>query len=192
MCTYVKSKPKARERSIDYDPIIRPFRTVNDELKAREVDELLDTADDVRGFLQNKKNRRDIPKYIDRANVVSELARLVAIDSKRVTARRKVDVLGMSYAVVSKAKDQREAVKCLESMLPTVVAQAAVAKDKDVRQAAKNFVRRTLESKEQGESAMEAFARAGVGSEDKATCIECCKAVPDIFDNRYTLNAALS
>jgi hypothetical protein len=47
------------------------FRTVSDELMAREEDELLDTADDVKGFLQNKKNRRDIPKYIDRANVVA-------------------------------------------------------------------------------------------------------------------------
>ena len=36
----------------------------------RDENELLDTADDVKGFLKSSKYHRDIPKYIERTNVV--------------------------------------------------------------------------------------------------------------------------
>ena len=45
-------------------------RTVNAELMERDENELLDTADDVKGFLKSPKYHRDIPKYIERTNVV--------------------------------------------------------------------------------------------------------------------------
>jgi hypothetical protein len=109
---------------------------------------------------------------------------LILLNSKRVTPEKKVDVMGMTYAVIMKSKDAAEAERCLEHMLPAVVYQAQTAKERDVRQASKNFIRRTLESKELGESAMEAFAKGGVGSDNSKISIECCKATPDIFDNR--------
>ena len=36
----------------------------------REENELLDTAEDVKGFLKSSKYHRDIPKYIERTNIV--------------------------------------------------------------------------------------------------------------------------
>lgn len=45
-------------------------RTVNTELMERDENELLDTADDVKGFLKSSKYHKDIPKYIERTNVV--------------------------------------------------------------------------------------------------------------------------
>ena len=44
---------------------------MNAELLEREETELLDTVDDVKGFLQSPKYHRDIPKYIERTNVVA-------------------------------------------------------------------------------------------------------------------------
>ena len=90
----------------------------------------------------------------------------------------------MAFALISKSKSPSEAERCLELVLPVAVLQGATAANRNVRQAAKNFVRRSMESREVGGSAMEAYGKAAVGSEDARTCIAACKAVPDVLDNR--------
>ena len=98
---------------------------------------------------------------------------------------------GMAFALISKSKSPSEAERCLELVLPVAVLQGATAANRNVRQAAKNFVRRSMESREGdvGGSAMEAYGKAAVGSEDSRTAIAACKAVPDIFDNRKKIAA---
>ena len=90
----------------------------------------------------------------------------------------------MAFALICKSKSPSEAERCLEHVLPVAVLQGATAANRNVRQAAKNFVRRAMESREVGASAMEAYGRAAVGSEDSRTCVAACKAVPDVFDSR--------
>ena len=63
-------------------------RTVNAELLEREETELLDTVDDVKGFLQSPKYHRDIPKYIERTNVV---AGRVAVLKSTQDDKREID-----------------------------------------------------------------------------------------------------
>ena len=48
----------------------------------------------------------------------------------------------MAFALISKSKSPSEAERCLELVLPVAVLQGATAANRNVRQAAKNFVRR--------------------------------------------------